>query len=95
MFMSGLFSLDRWDSDAEYLILDDFDWKWLPNKKQLLGGQREFTLTDKYKGKRTVLWSKPTILCINPEQYVLMMLDDMKEWLNDRCIFVHLTNKLF
>lgn len=93
MFMSGMFNLDRWDSDADYLIIDDIEWKFLPNKKQLLGGQKQFTMSDKYRSKMDVKWSKPCIICCNPEEYIEMQQDKMVKWINDRCVFIHLNNQ--
>lgn len=98
--MSGLFSLDKWDSEAQYLVLDDIDWEYLPYKKHLLGAQREFTATDRYKPKRTLLWGKPCIYCINRDQYLVMVHGTTKQptimdWLEDNCIFVHIENKLY
>ena len=95
MYMCNMFSLDKWDSDANYLVLDDIEWKFLPHKKQLLGGQKEFTVTDRYKPKRTVQWGKPCIYCINGDQYLEMANDPIWAWLQENCKFVFINNKLY
>lgn len=95
-----MFSLDKWDDSAEYLVLDDVDWEYFPHKKQLLGGQREFTVFDRYTKKRTLQWGKPCIYCINGEQYLLMANGSAKchnimDWLRENCTFVFIENKLY
>lgn len=62
-----MIDLSTWDSEAEYLILDDIEWEYLPNKKPLLFCQKEFVLTDKYRKKKTVKWGKPSIYICNPD----------------------------
>lgn len=95
MFMSGMFSLDQWDSGADYLVLDDVDWKWLPSKKQLLGAQKQFTMADKYTRKRTVVWGKPSIYCMNNDNYILMTQDPIWAWVQGNCTLIFLENKLY
>jgi hypothetical protein len=74
---------NRWDPDAEYIIFDDFDFEFIPNKKCFFGAQREFAITDKYASKRTVLWGKPAIFLTNaffdyPEKDRLWYLQNTK-----------------
>lgn len=58
-----------WDDSVEYAIFDDFGFEFIPNKKCFFGAQDEFAITDKYSGKRSVKWGKPSIFLIN-EPYV-------------------------
>ena len=94
-----MFSLDNWNDDADYLVLDDINWgekgKFFPAKKMLLGGQREFTLTDKYARKRTVKWGKPCIYCMNNDNYLNMASDPIWAWLQENCTFIFINNKLY
>jgi len=90
-----MFSLDQWNSDASYLVLDDVPWKYLKAPKMLLGGQKEFTLTDKYARKKTVLWGKPCIYAMNNDNYLEMANDQMWPWLERNCMFIFITNKLY
>lgn len=67
MYFCGMINLDEWDDDARYMVLDDFDWKFVPSKKQLIGAQKQVVLTDKYRKKTTVKWGKPVIYLCNPD----------------------------
>lgn len=62
-----MFALDAWDETADYLILDDIEWQFVPNKKALFFGQKTFWVTDKYRKKIEVNWGKPVIYLCNPE----------------------------
>jgi hypothetical protein len=77
-----------WDTDISYLILDDFLWEYVPNKKCFFGSQQEFTLTDKYRKKFTVKWGKVLI-------YLCNELPDLDSWYYDNTVIINLTNKLF
>jgi hypothetical protein len=52
---------------AKYLIADDIEWEFFKCKKQLLGGQREFTATQKYTRMVTVRFGKPVIYLSNTD----------------------------
>lgn len=65
--MCGMFNLDVWDNNAEYLVLDDIPFEYVGGgRKALWGGQKELTLTDKFRRKVSVTWNKPTIFLCNP-----------------------------
>ena len=52
---------------AEYAIFDDFGGiKFLPAYKFWLGHQKEFYVTDKYKGKKLVHWARPQFGYLTP-----------------------------
>lgn len=93
--MHNMFNLSDWDSDADYLILDDVPWKYVPAKKMLLGGQLRFSLSGKYARVRTLTWGKPMIYSMNNCNYLKMMQWYDTEWLEENCIFVFLNNKLY
>jgi len=95
MYYNGLFNLDDWDGETNYIILDDFDIKFFPNWKSFIGCQKQFTVTDKYRGKRTVKWGKPCIWLNN---------DDPREslsrsqsiWLEANTVILNIgSNKLY
>lgn len=90
MYFNGMFDLSLWDDAAEYAIFDDFpEWsKWF-SYKQFLGAQQEFTITDKYRKKRTVRWGKPTILISND----LPQFPDM-EWVKVNCFILKINTLL-
>jgi len=90
--------LSVWDEDAEYLVMDDMEWEFVPDKKPFFGAQKEFSTTDKYKGKVTLRWNKPLIFLCN---YNVELLSDHKgnavwnNWYSQRMIVVEIKNKLY
>ena len=89
-----MFNLDDWQSDADYLIIDDIEWKYVPAKKALLGAQEQFTMTDKYRKKVTLMWGKPTIYLCNPDQDVYNTCEE-RVWLRGNVQYTILHNKIF
>jgi len=67
MYFNHLIDLKRWNSNANYVIFDDIEFKFLPARKAFWGAQKTFTLTDKYMHKKTVQWGKPMIFLCNPD----------------------------
>lgn len=67
IYWNGSIDLGVWDDEATYSIFDDFDWKFMPFKKQFGGAQRQFVVTDKYRRKRTIMWGKPSIYLWNDD----------------------------
>jgi len=61
IYWAGFIDISRFDVSATYVIFDDFDFKFMPNKKQWLGCQKEFVITDKYRKKFSISWGKPCI----------------------------------
>lgn len=92
MYWCGQKDLSRWDVLGAYLVMDDIEWQFVPDKKQFFGSQKEFTLTDKYKGKKTVKWGKPLIFLCN---YDPLEQEGWNDWYNQRCLIVELKNKLY
>lgn len=68
-YFAGLFNLDDFSESAEYAVFDDISggFSFFPGYKQWLGGQFQFTVTDKFKHKRTVKWGKPTVWLCNTD----------------------------
>lgn len=66
-YMNHMFNLDEFNQDRAYLVLDDIEFDYIPARKAFFFGQKEFTLTDKYRKKKKVIWGKPTIYCCNTE----------------------------
>lgn len=101
-YFGGLFNLDEFnEQDCEYAIFDDIagGFGYVPAYKNWMGGQFEFTVTDKYKHKRTVRgWARPTIWVCNLDP----RLDAYKpggrpdfEWMEENCDFVEVTRAIF
>lgn len=82
-----MINLEFFDSDAEYAVFDDFDWKFMPSKKSWLGAQREFTTTDKYRKKKTISWGKPCIyLCNDEDSPFVTMSPTERGWYEINCV---------
>lgn len=84
--------LKLWDDDAQFLIMDDIEWDFVPDKKGFFGSQKEFSTTDKYKGKRTLKWGKPLIFLCN---YDPTICPGWNQWYDERMLVVKITNKMF
>lgn len=96
MHFGESFNMDELLVDAGYAVFDDIDWKWFPARKGWLGAQKHFTVTDKYRHKRSITWGKPCIWLTNKplENHEGMTLND-QEWVEGNCIVVTLTRPLF
>lgn len=103
--MCGMFDLDVWDSAARYIVLDDFDFEFFPGmRKALWGAQKQFTVNDKFKRKRSVVWGKPLIWCCNEAGSPFEALDKRgnyllkgseREWFQDNCVEITITEKMY
>jgi len=89
-----MFNLDDWNASADFLVVDDIEWKYVPSKKAILGAQKQFTMTDKYKKKVTLTWGKPTIYLCNPDMDEYHYCPE-KEWLKGNVVYVVLKDKLY
>ena len=67
IYWNGSIDLGTWSDEAKYAIFDDFTWNFFPYKKQFVGAQSEFVVTDKYRRKKTIRWGKPSIMVWNPD----------------------------
>jgi hypothetical protein len=99
VYWAGMTDLSTWSNDANYLVMDDFDFDFMPSKKQYFGGQREFTVSDKYVKKKTIRnWSKPLIYLCNEDgdprksKYWNQWFTDSSVILTIPWVFVHFNN---
>ena len=55
--------------DAQYAVFDDIQggFQFFPAYKGWLGAQQTFTVTDKYRGKTTINWGRPSIWLMNDD----------------------------
>jgi len=96
VYWSGSFILDTFDESAQYLVLDDIDWQYVPAKKQLFGGQKEFVLSDKYRRKRRLKWGKPVIYLFNRDADPWNNLSLIeREWYEPNVTREYILNKLY
>jgi hypothetical protein len=91
MYFNHMFNLDEWNPSAQYMVLDDMDFDFIPAKKAIFFAQKTFTMTDKYRKKRTVNWGKPTIYLCNTEPNW----DKHDDPYKDNIIVVYINDKLY
>jgi len=60
-----MWSIDAYNDQATYFVLDDMDDFKYHFWKPWVGCQKEIIATDKYKGKKTIKWGKPCIILTN------------------------------
>lgn len=97
MYFNTYINLDRWNDNAKYIILDDFTIevdKYLPSWKCFFGSQEEFTLTDKYRSKRTVKWGKP-LIWLNNEDFKVSLSTYTYIHLNSKIIEIKKDDNVF
>lgn len=96
MYWNGMFDLSLWDDDARYAVFDDFRWDAFKfSYKQWIGAQQTFTLTDKYRKKRTVQWGNPIILLLNTEEYLVYSESWDKSWIKGNLKVIYLFDPLY
>nr|QCX29347.1 Replication-associated protein [Plant associated genomovirus 1]QCX29351.1 Replication-associated protein [Plant associated genomovirus 1] len=97
LYFGGLFNMGELSDidDAEYAVFDDMQggFEYFHGYKFWLGGQSEFTVTDKYKGKKHVKWGKPTIWLSNVDPTTEKGLD--YEWLMGNAFIVRVEDPFY
>lgn len=63
-----MFSIDEYDANADFIVMDDVPFQFVPNRKQWWGCQKDFIATDKYRGKRKIPGGQPLIYLGNGEE---------------------------
>lgn len=84
MYWRGMTNVTRWDEAAKFLVFDDIEWQFIPQKKSLLTCMGNATVTDKYKGKKDILVDKPAIVLLN--EFDLASIPEAEYW--DKNLFV-------
>lgn len=95
-YFNDLFNLDAYDETSKYAVFDDIGRGLRGfNYKGWLGGQHEFTSTDKYKKKQRIVWNKPSIYVCNrnPFETDRNPYVDL-DWLRENSICVHVTSPI-
>lgn len=92
--MNGQFNLNQMKDveEAQYIVLDDFKADDFHQYKSFIGAQKEFDITDKYKGKVHVEWGKPCIWLSNDEPSTYLW---DQNWLAKNSVTVHVDWKLY
>jgi len=89
---------DVFDSSLDYVIFDDIPMDSKPMWKSFLGGQHQFTITDKYMKKKSIIWGKPCIFVCNEDHDPRLdpkLSSSFIDWLSGNCVYVDIENKLF
>jgi len=96
-YFGGIFNLDDYDASGGYQIFDDFEWKYLPNRRQWFGGQLRFTITDKYRHKRTINnGGRPSIFLFNADNDPRLEMSPYERIYYDKnSIFIDLEKELY
>jgi len=97
--MCNQFSADEFDAAKRYIVFDDIDIDFFPSWKAWFGAQKQFTITDKYRAKRTIRWGKPMIWLCNddndPRLSKALNKVGALAWLDQNCKIVDVNRKLF
>lgn len=92
IYWHTMIDLAIFDELAEYAVFDDFEWAYMPSKKAWWGGQQQFTITDKYRKKKTIKWGKPIIYLCNPDDDPREQVNKFPQWFRDRSMIIELLN---
>lgn len=93
MYFNGATNFkDDWDDNADYIIFDDIDWNFIPNKKGFFGCQQEFVINGKYMRSKSVRWGKPTIYCSNNDPPIA---DIDLDWYRANTVRIFVNKKFF
>jgi len=96
-YFCGLFNLDDYDHTGKYQIFDDFEWKFVPYRKQWFGGQLRFAVTDKYRRKTTIQnGGRPSIFLFNNDNDPRMEMTPYERiYYEKNSIFIDLEREMF
>jgi len=92
MYWRGTTNVTNWDVEAKFLIFDDIEWKFIPQKKALLTCMGDATVTDKYKGKKDIKVDKNAIVLCN--EFDLEGIEESEYW-RANCSIVRISEPLF
>lgn len=99
IYLNGYYMLDEIVvSGKNYIVCDDIKWERFPVPEAIIGCQKEFVLTDKYRKKLKIRdWRKPCIICWNDHNYPYEALrnDSFAEWFSENCLVVRCTERFF
>jgi len=92
MYWRGCTNVTKWDVKASYLVFDDIEWKFIPQKKSLLTCMGAATVTDKYKGKKDIIVDKIAIVLLN--EFDIDSIEESGYWKKNLCV-VQVSEPLF
>ncbi|QBO56213.1 replication-associated protein [Maize streak dwarfing virus] len=83
------FTIDflRYNNEARYNVLDDIPFKFCPCWKQLVGGQKDYTVNPKYARKTQIKGGIPSIILVNyDEDWLKVMTPAQLDYFYDNCV---------
>lgn len=93
-YIGGTWNVDKINEEAQYGVIDDLPWEelaWKDNYKKILGLQKDFTLTDKYRHKKEFKLGIPTIICTNE---LPPFTPSQRDWLSINVLFFRIVSSL-
>lgn len=90
IYWNNCLNIKTFKPDADYLVVDDIEWKRFHNWKGWLGGQEQFEQAQKYLAPTSFKWNKPTIWCSNINLAAMGILSEHVSWIQGNCICVYL-----
>lgn len=82
--------------DATYWVFDDFPVERLKGQyKGFMGGQKEFTVTDKYMAKKTLTNIGPAIYLFNNAEYAIIHNHLDMAWVHGNSVIIEITESLY
>lgn len=96
-YIANDWNLDSLVAGSRYVIFDDIPWeRFKYSFKSWLGCQRNFTVTDKYRHKRTITGGIPSIYIGNKENDPFTFCSHLEEqWIKENCVVFYVNNKLY
>nr|AHM88370.1 replication associated protein [Maize streak Reunion virus]AHM88374.1 replication associated protein [Maize streak Reunion virus] len=77
----------KYRKSAKYNVLDDIPFKFCPCWKQLVGGQKDYTVNPKYARRMEVPGGIPSIILVNyDEDWLKVMTPAQLEYFYDNCV---------
>lgn len=103
--MEGLWNLSAWDSEADYLLLDDVSFKHIGgSRKGIWGAQKEIVLDGKYMRRKSYKWGKPLIFLCNEDNFYRTLKNDRglsyltdheMDWYDANSVVVEITRRMY
>lgn len=86
-YYNSIIDFTTYNDAAQYNILDDVNFKYCPQWKQLIGCHSDYTVNPKYGRKKVIKGGIPCIvLCNEDEDWFSVMTPSQKDYLESNCV---------
>lgn len=90
-----MFNVDKWDTSADYLVIDDMPFENIHAVKSVLGGGGEWEDTGKFRSTKTVKWYKLCTIWLanrgpDEDPRYHQKYKNMQEWIDKNIVIVEL-----